>query len=215
LRFDGHAVYNPARSARFPGAGAWAGAQAGAGAIGEDGSMKAATAALAFATIAALAACSSHKSTVQTSEGSATVTTSQDDKDVTVATSEGTTSIGQHADVSRLGAPIYPGAQADQQGSISTTSDKGSSVIAAFKTTDAFEKVYDYYKQQLPADAEKMKVSSANGSVVSFQTGGDSAPDEVSVQISSDKPDETNILITHVVRAGATPATTATQTASP
>lgn len=177
--------------------------------------MKAATVALAFATIVALAACSSHKSTVQTREGSATVTTSQDDKDVTIATSEGTTSIGQHADVSKLGAPIYPGAQADHQGSISTTSDKGSSVIAAFKTTDPFEKVYDYYKQQLPADAEKMKVSSANGSVVSFQTGGDNSPDEVSVQVSSDKPEETNILITHVVRPGATPATTPTQTPSP
>ena len=49
-------------------------------------------------------------------------------------------------------------------------------MIAAFKTTDAFEKVYDYYKQQLPADAEKMKVSSANGSVVSFQTGGEKHP---------------------------------------
>ena len=88
-------------------------------------------------------------------------------------------------------------------------------MIAAFKTTDPFEKVYDYYKQQLPPDAEKMKVSSANGSVVSFQTGGDNSPDEVSVQVSSDKPEETNILTTHVVRPGATPATTPTQTPSP
>ncbi|HEY1654349.1 MAG TPA: hypothetical protein VGF86_04460 [Candidatus Tumulicola sp.] len=162
--------------------------------------------------IAGLTACSSHKTTVQTSEGSATVTTSQDDKNVTVSTGEGTTSIGERADAAKLGAPIYPGAQADQQGSISTTSDKGTSTIAAFKTADAFEKVYEYYKQQLPADAEKMKVSSTNGSVVSFQIGGESSSDEVSVQVSSDKPNETDILITHVVRsagpAAATPAPT-------
>lgn len=157
--------------------------------------------------LGALVACSSsHKSTIQTSNGAATVTTSQDDKNVTIRTKEGTTAIGQNVDTDKLGAPVYPGAKAGQGQSITTSSDQGSTVIAAFTTADEFEKVYDFYKDHMPAGSEKMKVSSGNGSMASFQIGDQTAGDQVTVQVSSDKPTETDILITHVAKTGAAAA---------
>lgn len=150
---------------------------------------------------AALAGCtSSHKATIQTRGGAATITTSNDHKDVTVQTSEGTTSIGQPVDSSKLGAPIYPGAASNQQGSISSTNAQTATLIAAFKTADSFDQVYDFYRQQLPAGSERMKVAGGNGSVATFQIGSPKTTDEISVQVSSDKPSETDILITHVTR---------------
>jgi len=86
---------------------------------------------LTLATLAMLVACSSKKTTVQTSSGAATVTTSQDNKTVTVESSAGTVSVGQNVDQSKLGAPVYPGAQPNEQGSITSNTDKGASVIAA------------------------------------------------------------------------------------
>jgi hypothetical protein len=185
--------------------------------------MKALAKGFAFSAIVALAACSSHKSTIQTSNGTATVTTNQGDKSVTVQTKEGTTAIGTTVDQGKLGAPVYPGASSEQQGSITTSSDKGTSTLAAFKTPDAFDKVYAFYKQQLPAGAEKMKMSSGNGSVASFQVGDEGAADQVTVQVTSDKPSETDILITHVTKSGAAassgastaPAAAPTDTPSP
>ncbi|HEY1978391.1 MAG TPA: hypothetical protein VGG89_17710 [Candidatus Baltobacteraceae bacterium] len=147
-----------------------------------------------------LSACASHRTTtIQTSSGNATVTTSQDNKSVTVRNKEGTTSIGQNVDASKLGAPVYPGAQANEQGAISSSTDKGTSVMAGFKTSDPFEKVEAFYKQQLPAGSEKMNTSANNSSIASFQIGTGDASDQVAVQVTSSKAGETDILITHVV----------------
>ena len=155
----------------------------------------------------ALAACGSHRATtIQTNNGTATITSSQDNKNVTVRSKEGTTSIGQSVDTAKLGAPVYPGAQANPQGAISSTNDKGASVMAGFKTSDPFDKVEAYYKQQLPAGSEKMNATNANGSVASFQIGAPDANDQVAVQVSSSKPGETDILITHVTKTGASPS---------
>lgn len=148
----------------------------------------------------ALTACGSHRTTtIQTSDGTATVTTSQDNKNVTVQTKEGTTSIGQSVDAGKLGAPVYPGAQANSQGAITSSTDKGTSVMAGFKTSDPFAKVEAFYKQQLPAGSEKMNLTSNHSSMASFQLGGSDASDQVAVQVTSSKPDETDILITHVI----------------
>jgi hypothetical protein len=155
---------------------------------------------IALLALAVPAACASHKTTIQTRNGTATVTTSQDNKRVTLQTNEGTTSIGQTVDIATLGAPVYPGAQAGDPPSITTVNDSGSTVTANFTTTDAFDKVYGYYKRRLPPAAEKMKVTSGNGSVASFQVGDASAPEMITVQLSSDKPNMTNILITRVTR---------------
>lgn len=153
----------------------------------------------------AMTACGSHRATtIQTSSGTATVTTSQDNKNVTVQTKEGTTSIGQNVDTSKLGAPVYPGAQANAQGAITSSTDKGTSVMAGFKTSDPFDKVEAFYKQQLPAGSEKMNVTANDSSIASFQVGAADGNDQVAVQVTSSKPDETDILITHITKTGST-----------
>lgn len=170
----------------------------------KSSSMKPDTIVASLSFAVALTACGSHRaSTIQTSDGTATVTTSQDNKNVTVQTKEGTTSIGQSVDPSKLGAPVYPGAEANSQGAITSNTDKGTSVMAGFKTSDPFAKVEAYYKQQLPAGSEKSNVTSNNTSIASFQLGAGDSSDQVAVQVTSSKPDETDILITHITKAAA------------
>jgi hypothetical protein len=150
--------------------------------------------ALALTAMVAFAACSAQKTAVTASNGDASVTTAAGGKSVTVTTREGTTSLGERVDPSKLGAPVYPGASAGQQAMLQT----GSSTIAQFKTADGFDKVYAYYKQHLPADSEKTKAVTANGSIAAFQIGSDASGDQITVQVSSDKSGETSILIARV-----------------
>lgn len=118
----------------------------------------------ALAALVALLACSSHKTTVSSSNRETTV---------------------------QLGAPVYPGAKANKAGTVSYTgADAG--VMAAFSTTDDFDKVYNFYKSKLPPDSEKMRTQNANGSAAEFiilGTGGDT-----SVQING-KSSLTEIVI--------------------
>lgn len=168
--------------------------------------MKLGTIVALLSAVVALTACGGHRATtIQTSSGTATVTTTQDNKNVTVQTKEGTTSIGQSVDAGKLGAPLYPGAQANAQGAITSSTDKGTSVMAGFKTSDSFDKVEAFYKQQLPAGSEKMNVTSNNSSIASFQVGTADTSDQVAVQITSSKDGGTDILITHVTKTGASP----------
>jgi hypothetical protein len=148
----------------------------------------------ALAAIIALVACSSHKTTtVSTSNGDATVTQDANGQSTTVQTQNGTVTVGKSADPAQLGAPVYPGADANNEGTVSYTGANGGA-MAAFKTTDDFDKVYGFYKSQLPAGSEKMKMQSGDGSVAEFEvTNGDG---ETAVQISG-KPGETDIIITH------------------
>ncbi len=164
--------------------------------------MKSAIAGFMLATMVTLGACSAHKSAVQTSDGTATVTSSQDNKSVSVQTKEGTISINKDVDTSKLGAPVYPGAQANEQGAITNTTGTGTSMMAGFKTADSFDNVTAYYKQQLPAGSEKLNMSSANGSVATFEIGDEKSANFVTVHVTASKPGETDILITHVTKGG-------------
>ena len=106
-----------------------------------------------------LAACS-HKVTVTTANGE-TVTTNSDNKTSTITTKDGTVTVGQNMDLSKLPVPVYPGAQ--QVGSMSGNSAKGSALVVSLKTPDAFDKVAAWYKSQLPAGSQQM-ISTAGGS---------------------------------------------------
>ena len=143
--------------------------------------------------IVTLVACASHKTTVSTSSGDTTVTQDAGGQSTTVQTAQGTVTVGKSADPTQLGAPIYPGADANSEGTVSYTGANGGA-MSAFKTTDDFDKVYAFYKSQLPAGSEKMKMQSGDGSVAEFVVGNDSG--ETAVQISG-KPGETDIIITH------------------
>lgn len=129
-----------------------------------------------FAAIVALVACSSHNAS---------------GKSVTVKSSDNTATVGSSVDPAQLGAPVYPGAKANKAGTVSYTgADAG--VMAAFSTTDDFDKVYNFYKSKLPPDSEKMRTQSADGSAAEFiilGTGGDT-----SVQING-KSSLTEIVI--------------------
>jgi acyl-CoA synthetase (AMP-forming)/AMP-acid ligase II len=140
---------------------------------------------------AGIVACT-HKTTV--SSGETTVTSDDANKSVTVTSKDGTATVGKDAvDLAKLGVPVYPGAQ-QNEGGINVAASSGNMQMVTLSTTDAFDKVYDWYKAQLPKDAEKMKVSSsADDSMAQFQTDG---PDSGKISITiSGKKDKTSVVI--------------------
>lgn len=145
------------------------------------------------AAVVLLVACATHKTTVSTTNGDATVTQDQNGQSTTVQTKEGTVTVGKSADPAALGAPVYPGADSNDTGAV-TVSGPNAGSMAAFKTTDDFGKVYDFYKSHMPNGSEKMKMNSGDNSVAEFAATG--ADGETAVQISG-KPGETDIIITH------------------
>jgi len=152
----------------------------------------------ALTAVLALAACGGgHKSTVYTSSGNATVTTSDDNKTVQVESKEGTYKAGKDAvDLSKLAVPLYPGAtQNEDSGGYAMSGKEGSAQVVVLTTGDSFDKVYAWYKAQLPKGAEKMKVASGGTDMAQFATG-DKTNDQSSVMIES-KNGKTQILISH------------------
>jgi len=160
---------------------------------------------------AVLAGCGmGHRQTITTSNGAETVTTSGDNKTVTVNGSQGSATVGAGAiDISKLGAPVYPGATQDQNGGISMSNDKGTSETAVFKTPDDFSKVESYYKSQLPAGSEKMNMATSGGSLATFEIGDENSAEQTTVTVTSKPGDPTSILLSHVVKSGAGAATVA------
>lgn len=97
----------------------------------------------------------------------------------------------------------YPGATLASPSTFTTGDARHVRTIAGFTTSDAFAKVYDYYRRSLPAGSETMRVVSANGSVATFYVGRHGGSSATAVQISTDKPNVTEILLTrYAPRAG-------------
>lgn len=153
------------------------------------------SAALFAVALIACAGCSSHKTTVETDQGPATVTTSNDNKTTTVETNQGKVTVGADVDPSKLNAPVYPGASKNDAGGYSVEGSEGNASMAAFKTSDDFEKVYEYYKAHMPSGSEKMKMASGGESVATFAL--EDAKGQTTVMITSKTAGETDILITH------------------
>jgi hypothetical protein len=73
-----------------------------------------------------------------------------------------------------LGVPIYPGAKAIQEGSISTTEGQSSySALAPFVTDDSVSKVVAWYKEKLQGKAGFTDMSTPEGGLFSFQSGNE------------------------------------------
>lgn len=145
-----------------------------------------------------LCACGGHKSTtVYTGSDNATVTTTDDNKTTTVETKEGTYTAGKDAvDVTKLAIPVYPGAnKSDDSGGYSMSGKEGSAQVVMLTTPDSFDKVYAWYKAQLPKGAETMKVSNGGTDMAQFATGVQSN-DQSTVMIEA-KDGKTQILISH------------------
>ncbi|HET9393540.1 MAG TPA: hypothetical protein VFO29_08510 [Candidatus Rubrimentiphilum sp.] len=152
--------------------------------------------ALCLLSIVALAACGSQKTTTySTSNGTATVT--DNGKTKTLETKEGKITAGQGAvDLSKLGAPLYPGAsQTEDNSSVSVTTASGSSYMASFTTNDSFDKVYSWYQGKMPKGSEKMHVSQEGASIAEFLTDENTA-NQTLVMVTS-KDNQTQIVITH------------------
>lgn len=128
------------------------------------------------------------------------VKTSADGKTTTISSDQGSVTVGKDVD-SKLGAPVYPGATSDSDGGVSLSGQAGNATMASFKTTDNFDKVYQYYKSQMPAGTEKMKMGSGDEQAAMFvvgdaKPGADQKGDATTVQING-KAGETDIIITH------------------
>jgi hypothetical protein len=154
---------------------------------------------VAASALVLLTACMSHTRTITTGNGTATVTTNGNNSTVTVKTAQGTGTFGANAvDLKSLGLPIYPGAQASNTG-YSAQSTTGSGSVVVMSTTDPFDKVYAWYKSQMPASSEQTHVTSAGGSMAAFQVGKDTDKVQKMVEISEHNG-TTSIMLTSATK---------------
>jgi hypothetical protein len=151
---------------------------------------------VAAAALVLLTGCMSHTRTITTTNGSATVTTSNDNKTVTVRSSQGTFTEGKNAvNPASLGLPVYPGAAQSQVGYSAASKESNGSVVV-MTTNDPFDKVYGWYKAQMPAGSEQMHMTSQNSSIAVFQEGKTGDKEEKAVSITNDGKGMTSIMLT-------------------
>ena len=74
------------------------------------------------------------------------------------------------------------------------TSQEGTGAMMVLKTSDAFDKVYAWYKSQMPAGSAQMQSTNGDTSVAEFQIGKETDKEQKSVTITSDK-DGTSIML--------------------
>jgi len=161
----------------------------------------------ALLALVATAGCGGKKTV---SAGGTTVTTSDDDKTTTISASGGSMTVGSGAvDASKAGAPLYPGATQEDGGSMTLTTGEGTNSTTVLKSTDSFDKVYDFYKAQMPSGSEKLKMISGGSSTAMFQVGDNDAKETVLVTISAKDGDPTSISINHGVKSDSAMASAA------
>jgi len=154
----------------------------------------------AFILAAGCGAGGKHTTTVYTKNGTTTVTTANNGKTTSIQSQEGQMTVGQGAvDASKLGAPIYPGAtQSSDQAAANINVASGSSALAAFSTSDSFDKVYSWYKERMPAGSEKARFTQGTSSMAEFVTG--QQPTGQTMVMVTQKGAQTQITITHSVQ---------------
>jgi len=115
--------------------------------------------------------------------------------------------IGKNAvDPKDLALPLYPGAIPAETGALLMHSKNGVSRVMSLSTKDDFEKVYQWYKQRMPAGSEQAHMAVPNGSVASFLIGKPQDPDTRSVLITQNR-EKTGILLTRQSKPAASPRT--------
>jgi hypothetical protein len=139
-----------------------------------------------LAAVAVLSACSGKKSTtVTTSAGNVTVEQGSNGN-TTVKSEQGEMKFGKGAvDPASLGLPVYPGAKPSDTNSVSMSNmAKGEGgQLVMLTTDDPFDKVYDFYKGQMPNGSQKMKMASGGMQMATFQVGERGAKDSKTVMI--------------------------------
>lgn len=153
-----------------------------------------------LAVVATLAACTSKK-VIVTDQGTTTVETNRLHHTVKFSSPQGTAIIGRGAvDPKALGLPLYPGAIQAQTGALVTHTKEGTNHVVSLTTKDAFDKVYQWYRAQLPSGSEQSHMEAAGGSVASFVLGKLNDPDQKSVVITQQSADATTVLLTHTLK---------------
>lgn len=156
---------------------------------------------LAFAmAVLVLTACAgSHKTVVNTEAGTATVTTSDDNKTTTMRTKEGTFTAGEGAvNIAKLSVPVYPGAKTSESGGYAMTGRNGDAQVVSLTSPDAFAKVYAWYRIKMPPGSEKLKVSNPGAEMAEFVSG--SGSNEQRTVMIQNRGGQTLILISRNVR---------------
>lgn len=107
------------------------------------------------------------------------------------------------ADAVRLGVPLYPGALARDPGTVVLPDGtRGQRIVARFTTRDVFDTVEAFYARALGRRSERSHLVTPSGSLAVFEAAAKPPPGRVLVQITTDKPRQTDILITHRLPAG-------------
>lgn len=125
---------------------------------------------------------------------------SQDGKHVKVETPFGSVDTSKDPDqiAKDLGVEVYPGAQAQADGSASATFGNVHTAAAAFISTDPVEKVCDFYRSKFPNAMSSTSsenhcaiVSNSRGNMVTINV--DSSGDSTRIQISTvNKPSQSS-----------------------
>ena len=148
----------------------------------------------------ALSGCTSRQ--VSGSASPAASTTTAGVSPIPLTSGRGSALIGRNAvDPKDLGLPLYPGAIPAETGALLMHSKNGVSRVISLSTKDGFDKVYDWYKQQMPARSEQAHMAVPNGSVASFLIGRAQDADTRSVLITQSR-DKTAILLTRQTKTG-------------
>jgi len=150
---------------------------------------------LVLAAVAVLAGCTSHKTTASSDGTTVTTSGTGDNQTVTVQGNGGSFTSGKNAvDPAKLGLPVYPGATTGEGGAMAGQSQQGSGAMVILKSTDSFDKVYAWYKAQMPAGSQQMESTSGDSSVAEFAVGKEGDKDQKSVTITSGT-DGTSIML--------------------
>jgi hypothetical protein len=72
--------------------------------------------------------------------------------------------------------------------------------MTTMTTSDSFDKVYDWYKGQLPNGSDKLKMTQGSTSSAEFEIGGENKGDAQTVVTISGQTDKTTILIVKGVK---------------
>ena len=105
-------------------------------------------------------------------------------------------------DAAKLGSPIYPGALLDNDYGPNKYKSKDGQTDAHFITTDAFAKVYAFYKKHMPASSAKPYTDPMSGAKFEFGTISDADYIAVTLMVETDqngKPAGTQIDQVHFV----------------
>lgn len=148
---------------------------------------------------AVLVSCTSTR-VVHSQTGTTTIETDALHDTQKITSGHGTAVIGKGAvDERSLGLPLYPAMIPSQTGGMRVVDAEGTKHQVSLSTTDAFDKVYTWYRDHLPAGSEQLHMEEPSASIATFVIGKEGDPDQRSVQIQGNGK-TTTVLLTRITK---------------